>query len=65
MLVLDLEKLLERPKQEQCHRQENSPKSDRFLSKFPELHIQASSQRSLRDTSYRTDSWPLPSCYLR
>jgi hypothetical protein len=35
MLVLDLEKLLERPKQEQCHRQENSPKSDRFLSKFP------------------------------
>ena len=51
MLVLDLEKLLERPKQEQCHRQDTSPKIDSFLSKFTELHIQASSQRSLRDTS--------------
>jgi hypothetical protein len=35
MLVLDLEQVLERPKQEQCHRQEHSPKLDRFLSQFP------------------------------
>ena len=34
MLVLDLEKLLERPKQEQCHRQDTYPKIDSFLSKF-------------------------------
>jgi hypothetical protein len=28
------EKLLERPKQEQCHRQDNYPKIDSLISKF-------------------------------